>query len=228
MILFLAMLQSSLESAQEVVLTWLTPLELAACFHLASACIHQDVHTYRCEPNHSRVSPSTRPSVQEMSAAAVALVTLLLALMDWHVPRVTNWQSITCRILSAMCMYALRMDTVCTVTALLLPTFGKRSQAQASTARKRSITTNHAMEQTEAAARSPTTQQSDNQGHAATEHNTGSTQEQTSTPSTHSLDDVISIIGQHSGEGEAYRTLHLDAEKLRSAKQHELRKLCKP
>ena len=74
----------------------------------------------------------------------------------------------------------------------------------------------------------PTTQQSDNQGHAATEHNTGSTQEQTSTPSIHSLDDVISIIGQHSGEGEAYRALHLDAEKLRNAKQNELRKLCKP
>ena len=136
--------------------------------------------------------------MQEMSAVAVALATLLLALMDWHVPRVTKWQPITCRILSAMCMYPLRMDTACTVTALLLPTFGKRSQAQASTARKRSTTTSHATEHTEAAAMSPTTQQGDDQGHAATEHNTGSTQEQTSTPSINSLDDVISIIGQRS------------------------------
>ena len=32
---FLAMLQSALEFAQEVALTWLTPLELAACLHLA-------------------------------------------------------------------------------------------------------------------------------------------------------------------------------------------------
>ena len=98
--LFLAMLQSSLEIVQEVALTWLTPLELAACFHLASACIHQDVHTYRCEPNHCWVRASTGPSVHEMSAAAVALATLLLALMDWHVPRVTQWQPITCRVLT--------------------------------------------------------------------------------------------------------------------------------
>jgi hypothetical protein len=41
------------------------------------------------------------------------------------------------------------------------------------------------------------------------------------------LDDVILIIGPHAGEGEEYRTLHLDAEKLRNAKQDEIRKLCK-
>ena len=218
----------SLEIAQDVALTWLTPLELAACFHLASACTHQTVHTDRCEPNHCWVRPSTRPSAQEMSAVAIALTILLLAIMDWHVPRVTKWQPITCRVLTAMCMYALRADTACTVTALLLPTFGKRSQAQASTARKRSTTASHATEQTEAAAMSPTTHQGDDQGNPETEHNTGSTQEQTSTPSINSLEDLISIIGQHSGEGEAYRTLHLDAEKLRNAKQHELRTLCKP
>ena len=208
----------SLEIAQDVALTWLTPLELAACFHLASACTHQTVHTDRCEPNHCWVRPSTRPSAQEMSAVAIALTTLLLAIMDWHVPRVTKWQPITCRVLTAMCMYALRADTACTVTALLLPTFGKRSQAQASTARKRSTTASHATEQTEAAAMSPATHQGDDQGNPETEHNTGSTQEQTSTPSINSLEDLISIIGQHSGEGEAYRTLHLDAEKLRNAK----------
>ena len=66
---------------------------------------------------------------------------------------------------------------------------------------------------TEAAVMSPTTHQGDDQGNPETEHNTGSTQEQTSTPSINSLEDLISIIGQHSGEGEAYRTLHLDAEK---------------
>ena len=79
MILFRAMLQSSLEIAREVTLTWLTPLELAACLHLASACIHQEFHTHRCEPNHCWVRASTRPSVQEMSAVAIALATLLLA-----------------------------------------------------------------------------------------------------------------------------------------------------
>ena len=49
---FLAMLQSTLEIAQEVALIWLTPLELAACFHSASAHIHQDLHTYQFEANH--------------------------------------------------------------------------------------------------------------------------------------------------------------------------------
>ena len=181
-------LHRQLEIAQDVALTWLTPLELAACFHLASACTHQTVHTDRCEPNHCWVRPSTRPSAQEMSAVAIALTILLLAIMDWHVPRVTTWQPITCRVLTAMCMYALRADTACTVTALLLPTFGKRSQAQASTARKRSTTASHATEQTEAAAISPTTQQGDDQGNLETEHNIGSTQEQTSTPSINSME----------------------------------------
>ena len=82
---------------------------------------------------------------------------------------------------------------------------------------------------------SPTTEPSDHQGHAATEHvspqpstNSGGTQEQTSFPVISSLNDVISIIGPHAGEREAYRTLHLDAEELRNAKQDEIRKLCKP
>ena len=209
MILFLAMLQSYLEIA----LTWLTPLEVAACFHLVNACIHQNVHT-----------------VQEMSAVAVALATLLLALMNWHVPRITKWQPLICRVLTAMCMYALRKDTACTGAALLLPTFGKRSQPKGSTARERSTTANHATELTEAAAMPPITQQGDDQGHAATEHvlphlstNTPSTQEQMN-----SLDDVISIIGPLAGEGERYRALQHDAENLRNAKQDEIRKLCKP
>ena len=50
--LFLAMLQSTLEIAQEVPLTWLTPLEFAACLHLANFPIHQDLHIYQCETNH--------------------------------------------------------------------------------------------------------------------------------------------------------------------------------
>ena len=73
---------------------------------------------------------------------------------------------------------------------------------------------------------SPTTEPADRQGHAATERvllqptiNTGSTQEQTSPPLINTLGDVISIVGPHSGEGEAYRILHLDAEKLRNARK---------
>ena len=44
MILLLAMLQSTLEMAQEVALTWLYPLELATCFYLANADIFMDRH----------------------------------------------------------------------------------------------------------------------------------------------------------------------------------------
>ena len=33
-------------------LTWFTPLESAACFHLANAYMHQDFHTHYCEANH--------------------------------------------------------------------------------------------------------------------------------------------------------------------------------
>ena len=73
------------------------------------------------------------------------------------------------------------------------------------------------------------------QGDPATEHvmpqpntNTGSTQEQMSTPAINSLDDVILVIGPLAGEGEAYQTLQLHAETLRNAKKDEIRKLCKP
>jgi hypothetical protein len=49
-----------------------------------------------------------------------------------------------------------------------------------------------------------------------------------SLPFLETLDDVISVIGPHSGEGEAYQTLHRDAERLLNAKQNEIRKLCRP
>ena len=80
-ILLPAMLQSSMEAVQEVASTWLTPLEVAACFHLAS-----------CELNYYCCGLPTRPSVQEMSAVVLVFATLLLALMGWHVPRVTKLQ----------------------------------------------------------------------------------------------------------------------------------------
>ncbi len=232
--LLLAMLQGTLEIAQEVALTWFTPLELAACLHLARTPIHQDHCFLQCEQNGCWVSASPRPSIQDMSTTAIALFTLLLALMEWHVPRKIPWQQLTCRILTAICMHALRSETACVVMALLLPTFGKKSQAQGITPMKRTATTSHATEQTEVAAMTPSTELCDHQGHVATEPvlpqptvNTGSTQEQTSLPLLNRLDDVISVIGPHAGEGDAFRTLHLEAERLRNAKQDEIRELCK-
>ena len=167
---FLAMLQSTLEIAQEVALAWLSPLELAACLHLATADILRDLHQYHCEPDRCWVSAVTKPSVQEMAAIAIALLTLILALMDWHVRLDIKWQSFGCRILTAMCMHALRMDSACTVTALLLPTFGKRPQDERSAPSKRATTTSHATEQTEVAAMTPTTELNEHKERAATEH----------------------------------------------------------
>ena len=55
-----------------------TPLELAACLHLAEAYMHRDFYTYHCEPNHCRVSAVNAPSVHEISTIALALLVLSL------------------------------------------------------------------------------------------------------------------------------------------------------
>ncbi len=78
--------------------TWFTPLELATCLHLA---------------NHCRVSAVTRPSGQEIATIALALFTLSLSLLDWHVPRSVQCQQFICQILTAMSMHAFRMDCAC-------------------------------------------------------------------------------------------------------------------
>ena len=88
--------------------------------------------------------------LEKMSAVVIALATPLIASMDRNATRVTKLHSLTCRILTAMCMNALCMDTDCTTMAFMLPTFGtNRSQEQGSTFRKRTATTSHATDQTE-------------------------------------------------------------------------------
>ena len=122
-------------------LTWFTPLELAACLHLANA---YDLGV----GNHCRVSAVNAPSAQEIATIALALLILSLSIIDWHVPRGFRSQQLLCRILTAMSMQALRMDLACTAMAFLLPTFGKRPQEEGSTARKRTATMSPATEQT--------------------------------------------------------------------------------
>ena len=56
-------------------LIWCTPLELAACLHLAEAYMHRDFYTYHCEPNHCRVSAVNAPSAQEVATFARAVLT---------------------------------------------------------------------------------------------------------------------------------------------------------
>ena len=53
----------------------------------------------QCQLDHTGCSALTLPSLQETATAAIALFSLMLALLDWHAP------PITCRILTAMCMH---------------------------------------------------------------------------------------------------------------------------
>jgi hypothetical protein len=54
------------------VLTWFTPLESAACSHLANAYMHQDFHTHYCEASHCQISEVTEPSALEIATTALA------------------------------------------------------------------------------------------------------------------------------------------------------------
>ena len=99
-------------------LTWFTPLELAACLHLANA---YDLGV----GNHCRVSAVNAPSAQEIATIALALLILTLSIIDWHVPREVPSQQFLCRILTAMSTQALGMNLACTIMAFLLPTFGR-------------------------------------------------------------------------------------------------------
>ena len=117
-IIFLAMLQSAMENAHEMTSSWLSPLELVACLHLTTIGIHMHYLGFQCQPDHTGCSALTLLSLHEMATTAIALFSLMLALLDWHVP------SITCRILTAMCMHALQQDSACTVMALLLHCHG--------------------------------------------------------------------------------------------------------
>lgn len=241
---FLAMLQSALEHAQEVASAWLSPLELTACLHLASFDIHLSLHSFHCEPDHCWCSALTGPSLHEASTIAIALFTLLLALLDWHVPPVT------CRILTAMCMHAIRVDSACTFMALLLPTFGKRAQDRRNSPRKRATTTSPATEQTGDAAMTPASESPalsqptdlsqssastdpmnlpvlpivaetrEPTGHGATEHIAVETE------ASMSMDDILTELAlQQTDDAQAITSA---VRIIQEGKQSEIRKLCKP
>jgi len=225
---FFAMLQSALELAQEVASAWLSPLELAACLHLASFDIHLSLHSVHCEPDYCWCSLSTEPSFHEMPPIAMALISLLLALLDWHVP------PITCRILTAMCMHVLRMDSACTFVALLLPTFGKRPQDQRNTSRKRATTTSPATEQTGDDATTPTTEP------VALSQPTEISQSSASTDPMHvpvlpivveteasmPVDDIVTELAlQQTEDAQAVTSA---VRIIQEGKQSEIRKLCQP
>ncbi len=85
-----------------------SPLEIGACFVVAGAI------------------ESESEAVQIVLAAFV----LLLALCEWHVPLAVPRHYITCRFLSAMCMYAFHpMSAPMICWAFAHPTFGQRNHS---------------------------------------------------------------------------------------------------
>ena len=145
-----------------------------------------------------------------------------------------------------MSMQALRVELACTVIAFLLPTFGKRSQDQGSTSRKRSTPTRPATEQTpEIPADAEATMQdpgnasilrcSDSavEPDAATEHiapaSFGSAGEASSgcgDMTIKSLDDVVSKLSSDCDESAA--ALRNAVQTLQRGVQAEIRNLCNP
>ena len=106
-------------------LTWLTPLELAACAHVVNAAMHWDLFTCSRESIHHQINAATEPSAPEIATITLALLILSLSVADWHVPRWLQHHQLLCQLLTAMCMHTLRSDCWCTIMAFLLPTFGR-------------------------------------------------------------------------------------------------------
>ena len=98
-------------------LTWLTPLELAACAHVVNAAMHWDFFTCSRESIHHQINAATEPSAQEIETITLALLILSLSVADWHVPRWLQHHQLLCQLLTAMCMHTLRLDCWCTIIA---------------------------------------------------------------------------------------------------------------
>lgn len=62
-------LKTALEAAHEMTITWITPLEVTPCLHVVM-CGQNEI---------------TNPSFQEITTVTIALLTLILAFMDWHI-----------------------------------------------------------------------------------------------------------------------------------------------
>ena len=223
---FFAMLRNTLTGS--------TPLELAACFHLANALMHRDLYAYDCESSNCRISAVTGPSAKETAIIQLALLILCLSLMDWHVPRWVPCQQLQCRILTAMSMHALRMDCACTAIAFFLPTFGKKP-----TPGKRTTATSLATEQTPAT-HTDTDATMQDPGDAPLLWSNGSGAESDAatehiTPALHeadiaitSLDDVVSELACERDESAVALCSAARILQRRPHVQEEIRRLCKP
>ena len=100
---------------QGVAQAWVSPLELAACFQVVEYLVYEDRgFTVRCE-------------MPEPATFATAVVCLGLRMVSWHAPLSERWCSVTCRVLSALCMQCLSGDCMRIAIAFIWPTFGKRA-----------------------------------------------------------------------------------------------------
>ena len=141
-------IRQMVELSRLCTLTWLTPLELAACARVVNAAMHWGLFTCSRESIDHQINAATEPSAQEIATITLALLILSLSGADWHVPRWLQHHQHLCQLLTAMCMHTLRLDCWCTIMAFLLPTFGKRPREEGGTARKRTATMSPATEQT--------------------------------------------------------------------------------
>ena len=114
-----------------------TPLELAACAHLANTGMHWELFALVGESHPCRISAATEPSAPEIATTAFALFILSPASMSRDGCRGIGF---SVRLLTALCMHSLRMGGACTTMAFLLPTFGKRPQEERGAARERTAT----------------------------------------------------------------------------------------
>ena len=95
-----------------------TPLELAACVNIINAS------------ERATCFFTVGGGTSELASSLLSLLCLMLAMMDWRVPRFVSSHMLLCRSLSALCMQCLHADYAPIAMAFLFPTFGKRCKEQ--------------------------------------------------------------------------------------------------
>ena len=119
----IAGLLQKLASVFFAILSRCTPLEVAACLHLAQALEQPYRDAECCGCNVFAVSGGTSCFGRETVTIALSLLILFLASIEWHVPRWVGHHRLLCRLLTAMSMHTLGMGFACTAMAFWLPTF---------------------------------------------------------------------------------------------------------
>ena len=211
--------------------TWLTPLELAACAHLANAGMHSELFALVGESHPCPISAATEPSAPEIATTAFALFILSLCVAGIHVPRWLPWHRLLCRLLTALCMHSLRMDGACTTMAFLLPTFGGKKECGAARKRTATMTPTSAQTlgtatETKAAMQNPENDPAMPATGSATFSDVATEHIAAGPETTMSMEAIITALGALP-TGDA-RAVVLAAQLVLNGKQQDIRTLCKP